>query len=793
MNKIIFVSLILFLAALPLVSAVPVIENVSFMPPGDAWLGEDVSISLDCFDNGNNTIEEVYADITGPDIVLPRLYFSESGGDYKLFVDNEYLDRTGQFNATISCKNNVSTINTTMKSFTVSELTGYINAISPDPVYLGDTIEIDFILKKNDVKISSGVVFNVSLNNQLKNLKIGPVYDSNKGWILKIDAPTTAGIYDVKLVSFYNRTNVICYDSADVRNNIEFNIDSIDKNWIKPNDNITVTLKALEKGSVIGLNKNNTRIKINSVDAVITSISQHDSLFSVKIVAPSMSSGRYQLEAYLDHGGSSYSDNEPIDYIVSIEGAMVDENNKAITATMKFIQDDIIKLSVSTDAYGHYSSSLPPDTYDLEINLPKSTLYLYGASISSFSDPIKYFYSDETAVAGIRNAGLYAYDIDLSYSRADIEMRYTENNILNENNLRVFKCSNWNSGREICNDDWEEVGGEIDVIRNKVRLLSSTLSAFVIGETKSLDADFSLDKEMYNLGDKIKLTGIVKDEDGDNVGNASINAYIKNTKINYNLIADDNGVFSIEFTSPENEGEYTIVLKAKNPPYNDFKGENKFKIAKSKSVFIDFPDTIKIARGENFTQEFSLLNNGQAKIDNIKISLEGIPEIYYKIVDNEMDLETDEKKTLYIDFFIPVYAEAGISSATLKVENNGITEEKVFGFNIFEKAENETSPTTGFATGFTLPQINYLDLVYIVMFAAFCFFVAIILKKRKIGKDNGSDVKIFLFDVGSYLKNRKHEIEKNKSQNERFYDKLIITEFPNVMRLSRDLTKNKGD
>ena len=796
MKMAILLSLVVFLMAMPLVSATPVIENITVSPSPNLWLGEDAVISLECSDSGNNSIEKVYAYITGPGIDLtpngPKDFKHVNDNIWTLLINSIDLDRTGQFNATIYCKNSENNITTNYTSFIVSELIGYISAINPNPAYFEDIIEIDFIVKKivggNETKLSSGVVFNVSLDGKTKNLK-SSTYDSNKGWILKLNSPTTSDVYDVKVIAFYNRTNVTDYSSVDVRNSIEFSIESIDKNWVKTGDNITVTLKALDKGSIITLDKSNVDIRINSIDAEITTISQRGNLFDVKFIAPSISSGRYQLDAYLDYESSYYSDSEPIDYIVSLSGSLIDENNRAINVQMKFIQNDVTKLTLTTDAYGHYSGSLPPDTYDLEIAFPKSTIYLYGAAINSFNDPVKHYYSDETSVSGIRNAGLHDYEIDLSYSNAEIEMMYTEKNIINENNLRVFRCSSWNSGRNTCNDDWTEVIGEIDIVRNRVKVTSSTLSAFVIGETKDITVDFSLDKGTYYLGDMVNVRGIAKDNDGQIVGNASISAYIKNKK-DYNAVADENGVFSIEIPTPEEEGEYTVVLKARKYPYEDFKDEKDFKVVKSRSVLIDFPDTVKIARGGNLSQKFDLLNNGQANIENIEISLEGLPESYYTIASNSIDLKPDEKKTMYIDFSIPVYADPGISSVTLKVENGNITEEKVFGLNIFETSSNETAPT-GLATGFALPQINYMDIVYIVIFAAVCFSAAIILKKRKVSKKKAVGDKSFLSDVGKYIK--RDETQVIKPQGTGSYDKLIITEFPNVMKFSKGLTKNKGD
>ncbi len=795
MKKFIFLSVILFLITIPLASAMPTIENFSVQPPS-LWLGEGAFISLNCLDE-NYTIEQVYADIIGPSITLPTMYFTKSGENYSLSVDKEYLDRTGNFDVTISCENNNSEISYTSTNFTISELTGYINKISPSPAYIGDTLEIDFIVKKDDTKLSSGVVFNVTLNDDLKNLKVLPAYDINKGWILKINSPTKSNLYDLEVTAFYDRTSVTDYDTIDVRNKIEFEIVSIDRNWIKTNDNITVRVKALERGSVIELNKNNVDINIGSTTAEITSVSREGDLFNVKIIAPSLSSGRYNLEAYLNYESSSYSDSEPIDYIVTVEGVFVDEKNKAMNVKIIFIQDDITKLSITTDAYGHYSGSLPPDIYDVKIIFPRSEVILYDVSVSSFDDPIKHFYSTGFSVSGIRNAGLYSFEIDLSYFDADIEMKYEERNVISENNLRVFRCSSWSSGRGTCNGEWEEVVGEIDVIRNKVKITSSTLSAFVIGEIKALSADFSLDKERYYLNDDITITGILKDEDRGSVSNATIDVNIKNTGINSKTTTDENGVFSVEIPAPEIEGEYGLVLKAKKHPYKEFSAEKYFEIIKSRSVYIDFPDTIKIARGNNLTQEFSLTNNGQADLSDLKISLEGIPENYYSITSDSTDLKIEEKKTFYIDFFIPVYADTGISSTTLKIEDSNVSEEKIFGLNIFEKIEeNETTAApTGLVTGFVFPEISYLEVLYIVLFAVACFSVTIILKKRKVRKGSRGNIKNFLFDIKNFIEKEEPQTQKIKVQKKskkNNYDKIIATEFPNFLKLSENLKKIKG-
>lgn len=770
--------------------ATPIIQDVS-VQPSSVWLGEYSTISLNCFDDGGNDIVKVYANITGPNVIIPTLYFTKGGGDdYTLIVNKEYLDRTGNFDALLYCENSIGENNQTSTSITVSKLSGYINEINPKPAYIGDIIEISFIAKEDEDRLNSSVNFNVSLNDNLVNLVVKPAYDYIRGWLLKIPAPYPADTYSLKVKAFYDRVNVSDYDIIEVRNKIEFNILSIKKdgqvtNKIIGNDNITVNLKFLENGNVIDLNKNNIDIKIGSTEAQITGLyKQSDGSFNAEVVAPVIAAGTYDMVAYFYYEGLTYSDSEKINYAVSLSG------NAGIGSQIRFIQNNQTKLEITPDPYGDYSGFLPPGTYDIEVVFPQSRLYFYQAVINSFEDPIRYVYSDNAAIPGIRNAGLFVYGVVFSYSSVDIEINYIEKNVLNEDSLNVFKCSNWNSGKGTCNSDWIEMDSEIDKVRNKARISSTSLSAFVIGEIKSLNVDFNLDKNSYNIDDVIKVKGIVKDEDRASVSNATVDVYIKNTQISSKTTTDENGIFSLEVQTPKNEGSYELVLKAKKQPYNSFEKSKIFEITKSKSILIDFPDTIKIAKDENYTQAFSLVNNGQADINNLKIYFEGIPESYYNFSEN-ISLKSQERKTFDLKFSIPFYADAEISSATIKIEGNNVSQEKVFGLNILEKnqTKNETLPTTGLAIGFTLPKIDYLDIIYIVLFAVVCFSLAIVLKKIKIKKNGRENTRLLLFNVKNIIKQ-----DEKETKNQDNYDKVILTEFPNFMKFSNKLFKsNIGD
>jgi len=189
------------------------------------------------------------------------------------------------------------------------------------------------------------------------------------------------------------------------------------------------------------------------------------------------------------------------------------------------------------------------------------------------------------------------------------------------------------------------------------------------------------------------------------------------------------------------------------------------------------PDTIKIERGKNYTQSFSLINTGQDTVE-LSLSLTGIPEEYYRLSSTKTTLELDEEVGFYIDFFVPENTETGIKSVTLQVSSDEFTEDKVFGFNVVESEQLETETPTGFATGFEFPAFD-LDVLYVVLIGAiFVVFILILKKKMPVTKrDNITD----------FIHNVKNQLERTAVSIDNFiekinYDDLILSEFPNALK-----------
>jgi hypothetical protein len=762
------------------VYAFPAINNVSFDPSQNIWIDESITLKVNCTDDVNQSVN-VYAQIVGEDGYKINRNLTNQNGLFTTTLGSFlFNNKPNSFSVSISCVNNATDYFNDY--FTVSNFTSDINAINPGTIYLGDPnpIVIDLFVKRNNVQITDNVNFNIILNGTAK-LPIDKTYIPSRGWILYLDRPNASGTYSLQITSSYDRINKTQSTTLTVKDPIQFSVINTDNIiWVRPNDTINLQVQALDRGSPIPINTNNLAVQVGSTQATITSITPSSNYFNVVVQIPVLSPGMYALTASLSYQNYTYPNSSTIYYIAPVSGKITDHDGKGIAVQLRFLSSNVEKLKLYTDSNGAYSGSLPPGTYDIETTFPQSTLYLKSASINSFNDPIKYFYSTEYLVPGIRNAGLFSYEIGLTFYEAGIEMKYDERNVFNENDLVVFKCSNWNSGRKVCNDKWFEIGGSIDTIRNVVTLNLSSLSAFVIGERKKINVNYNLDNENYYISSPIKINGIVKDSDGDAVSNATVYAFVKNTGTRENTISDSNGAFSIEFKAPEIEGSYTLALSAEKNPYIIFNDSKSFEVLKSRTVEIAIPDTIKLKQGQNFTQEISIINTGQANLLNLSISLIGIPTNYFNITKLIERLRANEENKIYVSFSIPEDAEQKTYSVTIEVSNDEIKQEKIFGFTIVGKNETVNEVQTSPTGRFILPSMDS-NVIYITIFAVVSFSVAVILKKMKVRRSKRNEITNFLFDVKDYFRKKRNDVITD-FKNISDYRNLIKSEFPNALK-----------
>jgi hypothetical protein len=749
-----------------IVLASPSISGITFSPDSSIWEEESLTIEVNCTDSGNSTITKVMAEIVGQDgyIIPNKTLDHKDGGLYEVLIEELYFQETNVFDVDIYCTNNVSEQTIQSSGFTVYNFTMTMLSDTPMSAYIGDKIEFNINVTKNSAAVLYDVDFDVKVNGQEVEAIIEPPYHPEKGWIVYIDAPTSEGTYDLEIFATHIRANDTIMTELTVKEGVQFYIMDIDTVLVEPGDEMSISIRALEGGEIIPLNTEILGVNIDSVGTSILGITPVSDYFTVRIEAPSRSPGSYTLRTWITLGNYSYEDDETVHYAVPISGEFVDRNGDPMSAEMQFFKGNSETLKLSTSGDGEYSGKIQPGTYDVRFVFIKSTLELEDVYVTEFEDPLNYYYSTSAdVVTGLKLAGLHVYETVLEFTHVSMEMGYDEANVLDENDIHVYRCINWNSGKNECYGTWKDVTASVDTVKNVVEIESDGLSAYAIGTLKSIVADFEFDKEEYYLNDVVKLVGTTRDSDRNKIENVSLRLRLKGTGIDMSKRSDDSGAFEFEFVAPGETGTYELTLDAEKPPYISSVSSVDFEITRSVTFSIIFPDTIKIKQGESKTYEVELRNIGQTDLSGLEISLTGLPEDYYTMSGTADELKASETKKLALTLSVPEGANRDTYSVTLKVANSDLTREKVFGFTVLSKSETGEEPTSSSSeqpTGLfgkilgnmALPETGTLLLYVItIFFAVGSFTLAFMLRKRKTmgsGRVGVRDeVKNNLFDV----------------------------------------------
>jgi hypothetical protein len=298
-----------------------------------------------------------------------------------------------------------------------------------------------------------------------------------------------------------------------------------------------------------------------------------------------------------------------------------------------------------------------------------------------------------------------------------------------------------------------------------VKINTTQLSAFVIGYKKNLYLSFSSDKDEYYLKDVIKLTGTIEDEEKNPITDAQINVNIPNTGIAASAKSDNSGVFVLEFQGPEQEGDFSIFVKADKPPFASVNETKKIKLSRSKQLLILLSESMKVSQGTNGSIPIDIINKGQTDFSGLKLSLTGVPEEYGTLSKTEIsELKVGSEEKVFIDFVIPKDADKTSYTGKLQVKYDGGSYESEFILSVLTNEKNETAiePTSWFKlpslpTGmFVLPDINIYLLVMVV---AISVFSTTLVMKNKKSKSGNLEKKLERVNIKNLLLDIKREIE----------------------------------
>jgi len=294
MKKIFILAFIISIFHLVIsVYAFPSINGINVTPSKYLWIGEQPTIIVNCTDNETH-IENVSLIIETPTY---KTSVELTEGFQGQWYNSIILEEVGVYNLTAKCVNNKGeyAINTTQVF--VSELNIDIVSLT-DPAYKGETMDIEIKVYKNDTlvpwSIDSNPKFYLFVDSTPLEIKENDV-SWNKltgSWKITINTPS-------EKVNIWRTLNISVEFESGFSSEIRtfyvsnpFELVSISKKEVKPNEEITLTLNSVKLLTNQNLNLvlGNTPIDPNTIR-----ITSAGNTYFINFPAPNLPPGNYTL------------------------------------------------------------------------------------------------------------------------------------------------------------------------------------------------------------------------------------------------------------------------------------------------------------------------------------------------------------------------------------------------------------------------------------------------------------------------------------------------------------------
>ncbi len=726
MKKYYYIFLLIFLST---VYAKPVIDVA--VEPQELWLNDKVMVSFNCSD-GDSPIQKIEVMFLEP-IMIPNSSLDiQKSDNYYFYLDLVY-PYPGRYEFQIYCESNNTEENSTLDRFDffVHNVSAVIESIKPGKIYEGDEIKAYVRIKKDDVDLNASdkLTFKIFLDG----LQIQPstpiYYESSKGWVISFFAGV--GKHKLKILASLDEKEIEMEKEIIVQKSIELSFLNIDKTEVFSDDVVTLKFLAREREYKIDNSSLSISVLLDGANvtfnySVIDSLD--GSLIEIKVKMPKLDVGEHTLSTRVSYKGESLKKEVKVINPLKVEGRFVNHDGLVFNGKIKFKKDGFEKV-LSTNSSGYFSGFVPKGEYDLELeikdypNYPGAKIVLNNAKIEAFDDKIVFDVLRGVNIEGLGLGGVYLIEMNLSFSKAKLELVYEKRKILNESEIIVYKCEDWNFAKMECNGELEEIDAVIDKDKNVVRFEQNSFSVFIISYRKRLLLNLMTDKKNYNLKDAVMVFGYVQDDEGrylEDVG-VSIRFYGGNA---YFAKTDKNGYFSQQLIAPDREGIFRIDVKAEKSKFIPDEKTAEINVTKSRKLVLFIDDSYRVYEGENITIPLKIINTGQADIPLARINISGLPE-NFRIISNkdELDIKSGEERESPIKIFAP---ENSTSNNIIRISlyYDGVYVEKQI--LLFVEKRPKPMPTARVI----LPKIER-EIIYTVLSCLLIIGVAYILKKNK--------------------------------------------------------------
>jgi hypothetical protein len=754
--------------------------------PSVIWLGDSQRVTVSAKCRLNNSViqaDSMRVTIQSPSGLSTTEGLSYSGGTYSsTFLLSGFSD-VGTYTASVSCSyRNYSRTVSRALSVRSMELS-LIKDSSQISAYMGETLDlsIDFrvdgtpvTLSKSDFKVVVGsktveTVSSVGTSGDQK-VSIDLCPDGNIEDCMN-DLPE--GTYDLKLTAYYSSSKSITIT---------------EKNYIKVNPPMKIEFKDSKVTCVVSnlcnpqvafsfseTSGDSSSITADDVSARILGNKVFEKVYvedlqcdtgkscTIKLNVPkTLMPGTYDLFISVEKkfGDSTYTIEEPLtlQVVLVFSGTMTDAGGEIVGSaiTLTNLATGQV-MSGTTDSAGAYSIVTLPGEYSLEARLKGTIMKIDSITISNtdfllgvLGNPLKYDedHLNSAPPGGVRAIKTIAVELALPYSGVWFYVPYNSGQVNgDENNLKVYRCDNWNFEKGECSGTWSEVKAEIHTIRNAVEFRSNSTGAFIIGEQRALRMmDVELETTKAYVGDTVVVRGKIIDSDSQPVEGAQIKLSFPAFGVTSSSSTTTGGFFRATIAAPYTTGYPDLLIEASKASYSSTKTTTTLEVSMKKDLsIINVPESKEIRFNEPMTVRFKVFNSGQIDLKSmITVKVNGLPAGWYTLSDSTVDaLAVSGQKEIDLTIKVtPAQCGAGCDKfylINIEASSDEVTTSANMNLALASLSNQTASEEPGGdilnlpdITGFSiaLPTIKnpYLPLTFIVI-----LLVLILSKKKAIG------------------------------------------------------------
>lgn len=701
--------------------------------PSVVWLNDNprITVSAKCkYNNSAIQADDARVEVRSPSGLTTTENLGYSSGTYS----NSFLlygfSEIGTYTAYVTCEYN-SYSDTKAKTFTVRKMElSIVKDGSEINAYMGETIEVridfkvdgkqvslardDYRIVVDDVEVETLSVIGTA-GYQRISVDLCPSGDIED---CMDDLPE--GLYDLEVTAYYSTGQSI---TDKVKNYVRVKPPiKIDFSNVKVecavgklcNPAITFDV-TMTSGDISDITEDDVSARIlgNRVfeSAYVEDLQcdKQSGSCTVKLNIPSnLQPGLYDLFLSIerDFGDDSYTVEEPLDLevVLQFSGVMKDASGNVVSAVITLTNTGTGQvISGKTDYAGSYSLDVLPGTYMMEVRLGGSLLRFNNISFSSddfllglSGSLIRYDegHLNSGSPPGVRVIKVMVVELALPFSSAWFFVPYNSALVSgDENNLRVYKCDNWNFEKGFCTGEWKQIPAEVHPIRNAVEFNVDSTSAFIVGEQRALHIlNIELSEDRVFIGENVVVDGKVMDSDGSPVEGAQVRLSFPDFDISSSTTSTTGGFFRATITAPYTSGYPDLVIETSKSTYLSYNTTTTIGVDMKKELsLVGIPETVEVKLNEPKSLRFKVFNSGQINLtDTILLRVNGIAQGWYRLSDVKVDsLDVSEQKEIELNI-----------SLTSELCGSGCSQ---FYLVTIEASSEEVSDAASFNLGISSP------------------------------------------------------------------------------------------